>query len=284
VGEAGLPQGTPVPKGGTAEVATLCRAFARMVGELREAEEERASTARQMASAERLAALGEVAAGLAHEINNPLDGVMACVRHLEADPEKGERARRFLPMIREGTTRIERVIRQILVFASPPAKVKVAPCHVAQLVKGTAGLVEARMNKRGIVFQVQVRKGCLCLGEAQTLSQVLLNLLLNAADAAACRKAGAAIIRVGSTCENGVVRICVEDSGPGVRPERAEEIFQPFFTTKEPGRGTGLGLTVSRQSVRAMGGELSLAPRPSPLGGACFVITLARASHEKCSG
>jgi C4-dicarboxylate-specific signal transduction histidine kinase len=225
-----------------------------------------------MTSTERLAAVGELAAGLAHEVINPLDGVIECVRHLSADPEKSERAKRFLPLARDGLTRIERVMRQMLAFARAPGPAAVEPCHVGELVRGVAGLVEGRLAKRGVELKWDVTGDCSCLCDRQSVEQALLNLILNASDAVQDRPG--ARIRLRGECDDRWVRLSVEDNGPGVPRELRAKVFEPFFTTKEPERGTGLGLTVSRQNLRHCGGDIILDGSPS--GGACFLMLLPK--------
>lgn len=264
---------------GTAEVRELASAFAAMVTELRRLEAEREATARKMTSTERLAALGELAAGLAHEVINPLDGVIECVRHLSADPEKSERAERFLPMMRSGLTRIERVMRQMLAFARSPAPAAAEPCQVGELIRGVAGLVQGRLAKRGVKLSWEVAGDCTCLCDRQSVEQALLNLILNASDAVEGRPQ--AHVRLRGHCDQSWVRLSVEDNGPGVPEELRERVFEPFFTTKEAGRGTGLGLTVSRQNLRQCGAEIIL--DGSPLGGACFVMLLPKTRPGACS-
>lgn len=286
-----VPSGGVLPEDfhveGTAEVRELAQAFATMVADLRQLEAEREATARKMSSTERLAAVGELAAGLAHEVINPLDGVIECVRHLSADPEQSERAKRFLPLARDGLTRIERVMRQMLAFARTPGPAAVEPCQVGELVRGVAGLVQGRLAKRGVELSWAVAGDCSCLCDRQSVEQALLNLILNASDAIEGRPG--AKMRLGGQCDDRWVRLTVEDNGPGVPGELREKIFEPFFTTKEPGRGTGLGLTVSRQNLRHCGGDIVL--DGSPLGGACFVMLLPRATdqtgacdREQCPG
>jgi len=201
-----------------------------------------------------------------------LDGVIECVRHLSADPAQSERARRFLPLAREGLTRIERVMRQMLSFARAPGPSAVEPCHVGELIRGVAGLVEGRLAKRGVGLKWDVAGDCSCLCDRQSVEQALLNLILNASDAVQDRPG--ARIRLRGECDDRWVRLSVEDNGPGVPGELREKVFEPFFTTKEPERGTGLGLTVSRQNLRHCGGDIILDGSPS--GGACFLMLLPK--------
>ncbi len=120
--------------------------------------------------------------------------------------------------------------------------------------------------------------GGICLCNRNGLSQAVLNLVLNAAEAA--EGGPDPEVAIEATCDSQWVYLSVEDSGPGVPDEVRDRIFEPFFTTKPVGKGTGLGLSVSRQLIRAAGGEVELAPGLSRLGGARFVIRMPRADHR----
>ena len=121
--------------------------------------------------------------------------------------------------------------------------------------------------------------GCLCLCNRQGVLQALLNLVLNAVDAAA--KSSDPEVLIEAKCDSLWVYFAVDDNGPGVSAEIREKIFEPFFTTKPSGKGTGLGLAISRQLVRAAGGDLELSHEPSQLGGARFVIHTPRVLHKE---
>jgi signal transduction histidine kinase len=266
----------PVDPGvsGTVEVESLARGFGDMVRRLELLERDRAATQDRMIHAERLAALGEMAAGLAHEIHNPLDGMLECVRYLEADSDKSTRAEKYYPMLRQGLERIARAMREMLTFAHSGQKVFPQPCAVAEVVEGLELLVAPQMKDRKTRLTWDGGRVCVCMCDRHGLIQAGLNLVLNAAEAA--EGSADPEVHVEAVCDSRWVYITVEDSGNGVAPELRERIFEAFFTTKPIGKGTGLGLAVSRQLIRAAGGELELAPEPSRLGGARFVIRLPR--------
>ncbi len=260
---------------GTPEVESLARGFADMTERLKALERERAATHQHMVQAERLAALGELAAGLAHEVHNPLDGMQECLRYLSADPDKGERAAKYYPMLQEGLERIAEVMRGMLTFARSGQKVSLEPCPSASVVESLELLVQNHLRGRKVRLTWQNPGGCVCLCDRQGLEQAALNLVLNAAEAA--EGSDDPEVRIEATCDAQWVYLSVEDSGPGVAEELREHVFDPFFTTKPAGKGTGLGLSVSRQLIRAAGGEVELGPEGSRLGGARFVIRMPRA-------
>ena len=262
----------------TPEVESLANSLREMADELERLEREREATQRRMIGAQRLAAFGEIVAGLAHEINNPLDGVLECVRYIEAAPDDRRRRAKYLPMVREGVTRIEGVMRKLLAFVRHPSPAPAEPFFVTDVVRDTADLLEGSLAMRGVTLRVSLNGNYECVGDRQAAAQAFLNLLLNAADAAGGRPE--ARIHVQCDCDDDWVRVCVDDSGPGVTGEARDRIFDPFYTTKESGSGTGLGLTVSRQLMRGAGGEVRLEEAPSSLGGARFTLLLPKGGRR----
>ncbi len=266
---------------GTKEVAALCKGFSEMADRLRSLEKERTATQGRMVNVERLAALGELGAGLAHEIHNPLDGMLECVRYLDTDPDKSGRAAKYYPMLQDGLDRIAGTMKNMLTFVRLGERVSVAPCQLSDAMEALSLLVEADLKARGIRLTWDGSAACMCLCDRQGLSQAALNLILNAADAAEGGEAPE--IRVVTAYDSEWVNISVEDTGPGVPEDLREKVFLPFFSTKPDESGTGLGLSVSRQLIYAAGGDLSLSPNRSRLGGARFVIRLPRdTSSERC--
>ena len=259
---------------GTLEVQSLARGFAQMARRVESLETERSVTQQRMVHAERLATLGEVAAGLAHEVHNPLDGMLECVRYLEVDPAKSDLGAKYYPMLREGLGRIARVMRQMLTFAHSGQKVSREPCRLSDVLESLEPLVKTHLDGRRVRLEWKRPGASVCLCDRHGFAQAALNLILNAAEAV--EGSPEAVVRIEASCDANWVYLAVEDSGPGVAAEIRERIFDPFFTTKSPGKGTGLGLPVSRRLIRAAGGDVELAPEPSPLGGALFVMRLPR--------
>ena len=269
-----------LPTSATYEVELLSKGFADMIARLESLENERATTQERMVSAERLAALGELAAGLAHEIHNPLDGMLECLRYLDAEPNKGQRAEKYYPMLREGLERIANVMRSMMTFARSGQRVSVESQSVAGIMESLGPLVEKQFEGRHVRFTWQMPHGCACLCDRHGLGQAVLNLILNAAEAAG--ESADPEVRIAAECDDQWVRLIVEDSGPGIPADLHERIFDPFFSTKPVGKGTGLGLSVSRQLIRAVGGDVEFCPEPGVLGGARFVIRLQKSPDSEC--
>ena len=251
-----------------------------MVRRLKSLEQERATNMDRMVHAERLAALGELAAGLAHEVNNPLDGMLECVRFLDVDPEKSERASKYYPMLEDGLGRISKAMHGMLTFARMGQRVSLETCPVADLVGSQIMLVQPRLEESHVRLTWHEPGWCVCRCDRQGLAQAVLNLVLNAAEAAS--ESPDPHVQIEAYCDSELVYLAVEDSGPGVPEELRLRVFDPFFTTKPRGKGTGLGLSVSRQLIRAAGGDVELSPKPGSLGGARFVIRLPRVSGVEC--
>ncbi len=263
---------------GTREVRRLSRGFSQMVDRMEALEQERSATQERMVNAERLAALGEMAAGLAHEILNPLDGMQECLTYLEADPQKGERAAKYYPMLQEGLERIATAMRGMLTFARSGQEVRLEKYALAEAIASVKMLVESHLEGRRVRLTWRSTGPCVCLCDRRGLSQALLNLVLNASEAAEQSEEPEVLIE--GTCDTEWVYLAVEDNGPGVPEEFCERVFEPFFTTKPVDEGTGLGLSVSRQLMRAAGGDLQLASEAERLEGARFVIRLRKATAE----
>ncbi len=245
--------------------------------------EERARALReaqdQLVRSERLASVGRLAAGLAHEIGNPLAALIGLEDLLIAGGSSPAEERDFLLRIRSETERIHRVLRHLLDFARPASSSVVAPeppGSVCEAIQDVVALVQPQPAFRH--FEIQVRAPTdlpsVALGK-ERIMQVLLNLMLNAADAA----------RRGTICVEAdrvddVVRIAVTDDGPGVDSKVAARLFEPFVTTKEVGQGTGLGLAVCRGLVEAVRGTVHFDEAHRP--GARFVVTLPLAAPTDC--
>lgn len=266
---------------GTKEVVSLAERFSDMADRLASLERERAATQEKMVHAERLAALGEMSAGLAHEVCNPLDGMLECLRYLQADPQLRQREAKYYPMLQEGLERIGRTMKGMLTFARSGHSVEAEPCNVSDMITALKPLMETHMKGRNVRLTWSESGDCTCLCNRQGLAQTALNLVLNAADAAEGSQDPQ--VRIETSCDADSVYIYVDDSGTGVPQKLRDEVFAPFFTTKQPDKGTGLGLSVSRQLIRAAGGELELATDSGGLGGARFVIRLPKAHSLECT-
>lgn len=237
----------------------------RFVGVVRDISE-REQIAARLAHTERLAALGELAATVAHEVNNPVNTIINCaqlVKDGDDDPQ-------LLQHITEEGVRIASIVRDLLDFARDRHDEN-STVHVGDVVRRTLSLSQGRIEKHGIRLRVDLAPDLPALrARSQQLQQVLLNLLLNARDALvgdgrSSVQPGKEIAIRAEPAGNGVhrmIRLSVRDNGPGIAPENLERVFQPFFTTKADRGGNGLGLAVSRGIVQEHGGTLTVRSEP----------------------
>jgi two-component system NtrC family sensor kinase len=254
------------------------------IAEVERARAELASAQTKLVRSERLASVGRLSAGLAHEIGNPIAAMMGLADLLLAGELEPNEQRDFIRRLRSEIERVHRTLKDLLQFARPQrgaGGALPASGDVEAAVHDTAALVMHQASMRDVELHIDVYPGLPRVTLAgEQLSQVLLNLILNASDAVQGRSG--ARIAVVARAEAAGVRILVEDNGTGVPPDAAEHLFEPFFTTKEVGKGTGLGLSVCQSLVSAAGGALSLDAEFS--GGARFVIQLPAADDGLLRG
>ena len=222
----------------------------------------------QLVHTERLSAVGELVAGVAHEINNPLQTVVGSVELMLEDYPSAA-VRRDLETVRREAARAAQIVRSLLAFVrrGTPARVSV---ELNQLVTEAARLREFQFQQKSIRLSMALSEVPLTvLGSREELQQVVMNLLMNAEQAVGCAGDGAVTIRTES--RGGLCILEVADNGRGVTEELRGRIFEPFFTTKPIGEGTGLGLSISHGIASSHGGTLELVPAEH---GAVFRLAL----------
>ena len=222
---------------------------------------------------ERLAAVGRLAAGVAHEVGNPMGAVLAFIDLAGRGPELSEASRGHLRRAVEQGLRVRTILGQLLDFSRPPRPMRTELDLLAQAEQAVA-LVSAQRGYEGVTFEVS-GGAARALADESIVSQILLNLVLNAADAVAAAE-GPRVYLALEVQTSGDVTCRVEDNGPGVPGEDRQRIFEPFFTTKPPGEGTGLGLANALRFAEELGGSLACEDSAA-LGGASFVLCLPAA-------
>jgi len=165
---------------GTYEVESLARGFNEMTKRLSSLEQERLFTQKRMIHTERLAALGELAAGLTHEIRNPLDGMLECVRYLDVDPDKSERQTRYLSMLKEGLLRIANIMQHMLTFARSGHETSIGVCKTSDIIDSLSLMLQGKMVVQKVKLTWLKPGTCSCMCNRQGLLQAILNLVLNA--------------------------------------------------------------------------------------------------------
>jgi signal transduction histidine kinase len=278
---------TDAPVGGAAEIARLAISFNRMARDLRAdrkslegrlaelelATRELHSTQDQLIRSEKLASVGRLSAGIAHEIGNPLAAILGFVELLQAGDLPEAEEREFLRRVKNEVERIHRIIRELLDYsrAEPPTPVAAEAVDLTQVVEEAVKLVAPQKDLRGITIERRFSdQPSIVRGSEGDLTQLVLNLLLNAADAV--NGDGSILIELEDLEHE--LRLAISDSGSGIAPDVLDKLFDPFVTTKPPGKGTGLGLAVSQAIVLRMGGTIRAENRSA--GGACFDVRLPK--------
>jgi len=228
----------------------------------------------QLIQTERLAAMGQMIDGFAHELNNPLTAILGAIELLESTTPDQAVNRKF-ELLKQQAKRAAEVVQNLLFFARPPAPGKV-PLNLCDMVQRSLQLHEHSLRVNNIAVDFIAETGLPeVLGDPHQIMQVFLNLIINAEQAIReIRPRGTLRVRMGQ--KGATVWASFQDDGPGISPEVLPKIFDPFYTTKRPGRGTGLGLSVVMAILKKYDG--SIAAQAAPGGGAVFTVTLPLAT------
>ncbi len=251
------------------ELGVLCQAIDAMAEAVARRETQLTQAARQQVSrAEKLASIGRLAAGVAHEINNPLTGVLTFAHLLRQKPHMGEEDHQDLDLIIHETTRAAEIVRGLLDFARE-RPTKMEPLDLNDVVRRTVRLIANQKKFEHIVIEEVLQDGLpeVC-GDMNPLQQVLLNLALNACTA----MPNGGRLTISTTAGGGRVILRVADTGCGIPEELLEKIFEPFFTTQPVGKGTGLGLSVTFGIVEQHNGTIEVYSKAGQ--GSTFTISL----------
>jgi two-component system NtrC family sensor kinase len=226
----------------------------------------------QLIQSEKLAAVGQLVSGVAHELNNPLTSIAGLSEFLLEQKEISKKDRGHLKVIHEQAQRAGHIVRDLLTFArTGPAER--TPVDLNDVIQRTLQLMEYDLKLKDIEVRRDLRAALPPVhGDRHTLQQVVLNLVTNAAQAVAENGKGRPRAITVSTWFDDHVHLRVADTGPGITDIVAQNVFTPFFTTKEPGKGTGLGLSITYSIVENHGGHITV-ERPSG-GGAAFRVDL----------
>lgn len=236
--------------------------------ELRSANDRLVRAQSELVASDRLATVGKLAAGVAHEVGNPLSGILGYLSLLRSRANGAEETLDLVTRIEAEVQRIDQIVRSLLELGRP-SRGTPGPVALLPLVDSAVKLLASGPELRNVKISVAIDAAVYARAESGPLSQVVINLLINAAQAMGGQ--GAIDVAASATTEH--VVLTVRDHGPGLPPDVRARLFEAFFTTKPAGKGTGLGLAVSRHLLAAMGGALTADNHSA--GGAVFTITLA---------
>ena len=254
--------------GGGDEMATLVSAFNAMMCEVRDyrdhlekrVEEGKArveAAQRRLVIAQRLAATGTLAAGIAHEVNNPLGGMINAARRILGDEDLKPKQREYLDLILEGLVRVQKTVEKILQFT--PREVRPQAVDLRDVCEKAAYLVSHRLEKKSITVDHDFSADLpMVFGDPSELQQVFLNLIINAVDAV--DEGGRIVIRGRLVAGN--LEIEIQDDGCGMNDEQIQRAFDLFYTTKEAGKGSGLGLAIVHNIIENHHGRMEIKSRP----------------------
>jgi C4-dicarboxylate-specific signal transduction histidine kinase len=275
----------------SAEFAQLQAAFERMLdrfnatrgaldaqmAEERQTRQELESLQRQVIRQERLAAVGQLVSGVAHEINNPLQAILGFAELLQMQTDVPDSVKDDLRLIQKESARACGIIRNLALFARQQPG-EAAPVMMADVIRSVAELRQRRLETEDIEFHVEDSARRPVKAVLTELQQVVLNFVVNAEQGIMISGRLPGRITVRAYDKDARVMLEVEDTGPGVPPQNEAKLFQPFFTTKPVGQGTGLGLSISYGIIDSLGGGIGY--RRAPAGGSIFYFELPAMAEE----
>lgn len=271
IAEGDLEHQVEIP--GENEMGMLARSFNRMVEKLRvnkgllenhiqsleKLNQELKLAQEELIRSEKLASVGRLAAGVAHEIGNPVGAILGYTEILLKGGAKKKERQELLSRIEAEINRVNKIVRDLLDLARP-SETSMEEMDVKQVVEDSISLLSSQKVLDGIEVNLELRDGLPPItADRDRLQQVMVNLVLNAADA----MPGGGRLKINANCKlqnakRDFIEITVSDTGKGVSRDDLSKIFDPFYTTKEPGKGTGLGLAICQMIIESFGGSIGL--------------------------
>ncbi|MCA9543843.1 MAG: PAS domain S-box protein [Myxococcales bacterium] len=240
--------------------------LAKTVAELEQANDRIVREHARMLQAEKLSSVGMLAAGVAHEINNPLAGVKACVNALRSGRVTAERREMYYDTVVDGLERMQGIVTALLNFARPVTPSQAA-VNLPDIVASCMLLASPHAHKQRVQFDHEVPEPPpRAQGDRSQLMQAVMNVLINAIHASP--EGGEVHVRYAETDDR--VRLCIKDQGAGIPKALIDRVCDPFFSTKPEGQGTGLGLSVTLGIIQAHGGDLNISSEPGEGTEVCF--------------
>jgi two-component system, NtrC family, sensor kinase len=251
------------------EVGLIVKHFEKLKSRLAQSKVQLINAQKQIYQAEKLASIGRLASGVAHEINNPLNGIKSCMYAIKNEPENSKLSKQYLDLIDEGLIYIETVVKKLLGFSRPQSKT-MNLINLNDVIQKVISLLDFKLDQKEVQIEYNMTDNLPEIkADTQLIQEVCMNLVLNSFDA--IQKNGKIEISTGYM-ENDKVFFAVKDNGDGINEEDILHIFEPFYTTKDPGEGTGLGLSVSQSIIESHGGKIEV--KSSPGNGTTFLVIL----------
>jgi signal transduction histidine kinase len=237
------------------ELERLAATIEEMVVRLQTTHQRLEEASRRALESEKLASMGLLSSGVVHEVSNPLMGIETGLRRILQDPDAHDQIRKYVPLMLDGVRHIECVVGSLLMLARQDAGL-VTKVDLEEVITQALALVHHRLDDRGIqlVKRMDTDGAQLVTANSQNLTQVLVNLLVNALDA----MPNGGRLQIGTSLKDGFLWVEVEDNGQGIAENHLGRIWEPFYTTKPAGKGTGLGLAVTRSMIEANGGDVQV--------------------------
>ena len=259
-----------------AEVERRTSELQRSNNELNQALMDVRSAQDQLIQAAKLAAVGELVAGVAHELNNPLAVISGYCELILLDQDVDETTKESVKLVHEQSGRCSRIVKNLLSFAHPSTDEK-GEMSINASVEMVLQLRRHQLNLSNIELDVDLEPDLApSIADTQQIEQVILNLVVNAEQAMTAARGGGKL-KIRTKQEDNRVLIQVSDDGPGIPSENLRRIFDPFFTTKAVGKGTGLGLSLCHSIIQDHGGHISV--ESGPVGGTTFTVEMPTAQH-----
>jgi signal transduction histidine kinase len=255
---------------GCDEITLLCESFNEMIDRIKKSNIELKRTHEKLFQSQKLASIGILASGVAHEINNPLGGMFNCVQMLQEMGKDEEFRNRYIKLLDDGLKRIENTVGKLLWMSRKEDK-KPDVVEIKQALKDVYRFIEYKIKNNNITYNENVDNGVSVVIDPHDIQQIMLNLMINAVQS----MNSGGTLNVEAKRNNSHVIVEVSDTGKGIDREDLNKVFDPFYTTKMPGEGTGLGLWVTYEIVKSYDGDISVESNEGE--GSTFVLKLNRA-------
>lgn len=247
-------------KGDKDEIGFLITRFDDLLKRLKLSKQQLGLAQKQVYQSEKLASIGRLASGVAHEINNPLNGIKNCLYAIQKEPDNKEQTTEYLALINEGMNYIENVIKKLLGFARQQTQITDS-LNINEMIENVYKLLEYKLKQKQVVVNLNLLEDIPPISaDNQLIQEVIMNILINAYDAVA--EKGEIEISSGIKDKTNIY-FSIKDNGVGLNGDDLEKIFDPFYTTKDPGEGTGLGLWVSLGIIENHNGQIKVISIPN---------------------